>query len=328
MTAALEVRGLSVIYKQGKRSFTALREIDLEIAPNQTVGIVGESGCGKSTLAKTLIGFVEPEKGQVLLDGVDLSRMNRRDRRPYRRRMQMIFQDPQASLNPRQTIGRALETPLAVHGLGDTAQRRTRIAELLSLVGLPEAYISRYPHELSGGQRQRVGIARALAVSPMLLIADEAVSALDVSIQGQILNLLMDIKQHFGLSLLFISHDLAAVQHVSDRIIVMYLGRIVEIGDRSSMWRKPLHPYTQMLMRASPSADPALARQQRLSYASAGELPSVLDPPSGCAFHPRCPYATDICRQVEPELKQYEAGRLSACHHASLEAPTPDAHHD
>lgn len=328
MTApVVEARNISVAFTHRDLPFTVLNDVSMTAGENETVGIVGESGCGKSTLAKALIGLVDLSAGEVLLDGVKVSHLDRRNRRPFRRQIQMIFQDPHASLNPRLTVGKSIETPLTVHGMGTGREREAEVKRLLDLVGLHRSHAGRYPHELSGGQRQRVGIARALAVKPRVLVADEAVSALDVSIQGQILNLLMTLKNEFSLALVFISHDLAAVQHVSDRVVVMYLGRIVEEGSRAKIWLRPQHPYTRLLLEAAPVADPDLARKQRPTTAPDGEVPSVFAPPTGCAFHPRCVFATAKCAVVAPSLRPLGDGVRVACHHAPIIETAPSRQH-
>lgn len=292
----------------------AVSDVSFTIGYGETVGLVGESGCGKSTLGKTLIRLLDPDAGAIRLEGVDIARMSRRELRPYRPVMQMIFQDPYASLNPRNTVGRSIGESLDLHGHGTPAERRERVEWLADKVGLPRDALRRYPHEFSGGQRQRIGIARALALNPKLIICDEPVSALDLSIQAQVLNLLVDIQQEFGLSYLFISHDLSVVEYISDRIIVMYLGKIVEVAGRSSLWARPLHPYTQALIGALPPADPDAARTKP-RVAIQGDAPNPAAPPPGCRFHTRCAYATDECRMSEPPLRPLAGGeRLVACH--------------
>jgi oligopeptide transport system ATP-binding protein len=293
----------------------ALDDVSFEIAKGETLALVGESGCGKSTLGKTLMRLYEPSSGEIRLQGQDISQLSRREMRPFRRDMQKIFQDPYSSLNPRATVGRILEEPLIIHGVGDAAARKQRVAWLMDRVGLRPELGSRLPHEFSGGQRQRIGIARALALQPQLIICDEPVSALDVSVRAQVINLLADLKREFSLSYLFISHDLSVVRHVADRIVVMYLGRVVEVGDRRSLWVQPLHPYTRALLAAAPQPNPEAARNRK-RYLLQGDIPSPLNPPSGCRFRTRCPHATELCAQKVPELRHFAPGQQVACHHA------------
>ena len=302
----------SGIFQRAKQSCKAVDGVDIHIQPGETLGLVGESGCGKSTLGKTLARLYKPTAGTICFDGQEISGLTRRQLQPYRREIQMIFQDPYESLNPRQTVGAILEEPFAIHNLGSRAERRKNVAELLEKVGLPEAARNRFPFEFSGGQRQRIGIARALALKPRLIICDEAVSALDVSIQSQILNLLLDLQKELGLAYLFISHDLAVVKHVSDRIAIMYLGRIVETGDAETLYRSPAHPYTQALLSAIPVPDPLHKSQRQLLE---GDVPSPIHPPPGCHFHTRCPHAEDRCRAETPHLRQASSTAHSkACH--------------
>ena len=290
----------------------ALDGVTLEVAAGETLGLVGESGCGKSTLGKTLVRLYEPDAGHVELMGVDISHLGPRALRPLRRQMQMIFQDPFASLNPRSTVARILEEPMLVHGGAGRAERRERVAALMQRVGLRPEHGARLPHEFSGGQRQRIGIARALALSPKVVICDEPVSALDVSVRAQVLNLLADLRDEMGLAYLFISHDLSVVRHVADRIAVMYLGRIVESGPAAVLWSGPLHPYTAALLSAVPSTSPTHRRTRLLLD---GDLPSPLDPPSGCRFRTRCPRATSVCAAEVPSMRRHAPGHLAACHH-------------
>lgn len=311
----LSVSDLRTIYRSGSTPVHAVDGVSFDIAPGETVGLVGESGCGKSTLGKTILRLVEPSAGRVTFDGTDLTKLPDQHLRAYRRRLQMVFQDPFASLNPRQTIGDILGAPLDVHRAGSRSERRQRVGEILSQVGLPEDSASRYPHEFSGGQRQRIGIARALILGPDLIICDEPVSALDLSVQAQVLNLLADIKRRLNLSLLFISHDLSVVRYLSDRILVMYLGRIVESGSHEQIWNNPLHPYTRALIDAVP--DPA---RRRYAAPLPGDLPDPRSAGRGCRFQPRCPLATELCAQQDPELRKSPSGQSVACHHADLQA--------
>ncbi len=311
--ALLSVSDLKTSYVSGGNVVHAVDGVSLDIHAGETVGLVGESGCGKSTLGKTILRLVEPRSGGIVFDGTDLGSLSGRRLRAYRRRLQMVFQDPFASLNPRHTIGDILTAPLKVHGLGRSDERRRRVEDMLGRVGLPPSAASRYPHEFSGGQRQRLGIARALILGPELVICDEPVSALDLSIQAQILNLLAAMKREFKLSLLFISHDLSVIRYFADRVLVMYLGRIVETGTYRQIWQRPLHPYTRALIDAVP--DPT---RRRYAAPLAGDLPNAGDVTGGCRFQPRCPLATSICEQQDPPLRQAGDGRTVACHHADL----------
>lgn len=292
----------------------AVDGVSLTICEGETLGLVGESGCGKSTLSRTILQLTTPTSGSVRFAGEELVGRTRRQLRPVRRQMQMIFQDPYASLNPRKRVGQIIGEPMELHSLASGRDVGARVSDLLDRVGLRPEHANRFPHEFSGGQRQRIGIARALALRPKLIIADEPVSALDVSVQAQIINLLKDLQDEFGLSYLFVAHDLGVVRHVSDRVAVMYLGRIVESADAADLYQHPLHPYSNALLSAVPIPDPKLnARRQRLVLE--GDVPSPIDPPSGCHFHTRCPWTTDVCRTDDPELRALESDHVAACHH-------------
>ena len=294
-----------------RRFNRAVDGVSLQIGSGETLGLVGESGCGKSTLGRCIARLYNPTSGSIRFQDEEIARLRGRALRPFRRHIQMVFQDPMESLNARHTVGDILAEPLIVQKVGDGASREQRVRELLNTVGLPERSRTRYPFEFSGGQRQRIGIARAIALKPQLVICDEPVSALDVSIQSQILNLLNDLQREFGLAYLFIAHDLAVVKHVSDRIAIMYLGKIVEAGAGEDIYRAPLHPYTQSLIRAIPVPDPHRRSKREVL---GGDVPSPIDPPSGCAFHPRCPMAVDRCRHEAPALKTTAGGQRVACH--------------
>jgi oligopeptide transport system ATP-binding protein len=315
----LEVQHLKVHYPVQRQGFCgppsavkAVDDVSLTVEAGEAVGLVGESGCGKSTLGKAVIRLVEPTGGRIVFDGLDITRAGASELRPLRRRFQMVFQDPFNSLDPRMTVGQSIAEALVIHRLGATAAaRKTRVGELLHSVGLDADMAGRYPHQFSGGQRQRVGIARALAVEPQLIVCDEPVSALDVSVQAQVVNLLRDIQRDQGLAYLFISHDLAVVEHLCQRIVVMYLGRVVESGPARSVCQDPKHPYTQVLLSAVPAVHPSAKRSRILLQ---GDAPSPIHPPSGCPFHPRCPVAEPRCRLERPEIRITGDGREVACH--------------
>jgi oligopeptide/dipeptide ABC transporter ATP-binding protein len=318
VTPLVEVRDLRKHYPVGGALFAraagwvrAVDGVTFAIQAGETLGLVGESGCGKTTLGRLMLRLIEPTTGDVRFEGRSLLGLRPRELRALRRRMQIIFQDPYGSLNPRMRVGSIVGEGLAIHRLGSRAERRDRVRELLELVGLPSDAAGRYPHEFSGGQRQRVGIARALAVEPRFIVADEAVSALDVSIQAQIINLLQDLRERLGLTMLFIAHDLRVVEHVSDRVAIMYLGHIVEMAPRDEIYRNPRHPYTRALLSAVPVPDPRRgARRTTLG----GDVPSPMNPPPGCAFHPRCPSAETVCRSVTPALETGRRDHAVACH--------------
>jgi oligopeptide/dipeptide ABC transporter ATP-binding protein len=317
----LAVRNLKKYFGQHERPVRAVDDVSFEIAKGEVLGLVGESGSGKTTIGRALLKLIEPSAGELWFEGADLAPLSSRAMRPYRRRLQIIFQDPYASLNPRQRVGDTLSEAMATHDLHRGGARAARIAELLSLVGLAPEHAQRFPHEFSGGQRQRIGIARALAVEPQFIVADEPVSALDVSIQAQVINLLSDLQREFGLSYLFVAHDLAVVEHISHRVAVMYLGRIVELAPTRALFDNPLHPYTEALLAAVPVPDPSVPRKRLIL---SGDVPSPIKVPAGCRFHTRCPYAFDRCRVEEPELKEPLSGHQVACHlrEAPLLAPS------
>ncbi|HET7157054.1 MAG TPA: oligopeptide/dipeptide ABC transporter ATP-binding protein [Hyphomicrobiaceae bacterium] len=303
-----------VVIQRQVATVKAVDGVSFALKRGDTLGLVGESGCGKSTTGLAVLRMLTPTAGRILFEGRDITRYDKDRMRPVRRRMQMVYQDPYGSLNPRMRVRDIIGEPLEVHGLAsDQAAYRARVEELVAMVGLLPDMAERYPHEFSGGQRQRIGIARALALEPSLLICDEPVSALDVSIQAQVVNLFMDLQERLQLTYIFIAHDLAVVRHISDRIAVMYLGRIVEISGRDDLYKAPLHPYTEALLAAIPVADPEVEARRPRTIVT-GEVPSALRPPSGCRFHPRCPKAMAVCKTVDPPLKQLDAGRSVACH--------------
>jgi oligopeptide transport system ATP-binding protein len=320
--ALLEVRGLKMYFPITRGFFQrrvgdikAVDEVSFAIYRGETLGLVGESGCGKTTTGRAILQLYPITDGQVRLDGIDLRRLDNEQMRRMRRRMQMIFQDPYASLNPRATVGGIIETPLRIHGIGTPGERRERVRELLDLVGMNPGFVDRYPHEFSGGQRQRVGIARALAVNPDFIVCDEPIAALDVSIQAQVVNLLQELQARLGLTYLFIAHDLSMVRHLCDRVAVMYLGKIVELTTSIALYASPRHPYTQALISAVPVPNPRLERQ-RQRIVLAGDLPSPADPPPGCVFNTRCPVAQSLCRQTAPEYREVAPNHWTACHFA------------
>jgi len=308
----VRVRGL-VKHFPVEGSDDVVRAVDgvtFEIFRGETLGLVGESGCGKSTVGRCLLRLIEPTAGEILFDGRDVRTLGRRELRELRQQMQIIFQDPYASLNPRMSVRDIVSEPLVIHGIGNREERRERVAELLRKVGLDPDYMNRYPHEFSGGQRQRIGVARALALNPKLIVADEPVSALDVSVQAQVVNLLQDLQGEFGLTYLFISHGLAVVEHISTRVAVMYLGRIVEVASAAELYARPLHPYTQALLSAIPIPDPTRKRERIVLE---GDVPTPVNPPSGCRFRTRCPIAIAECAEIDPDLREITPGHTAAC---------------
>ncbi len=317
----LTVRGLKmhfpitrgIIFQRQVGAIKAVDGLDFTMYKGETLGLVGESGCGKSTTGRAILQLYRPTEGSVNFEGVELTQTRGEELRKMRRRMQMIFQDPYASLNPRMTVGSIIGEPLEVHGIGaNKRERQERVQELLKTVGLNPYFVNRYPHEFSGGQRQRIGVARALAVNPAFIVCDEPISALDVSIQAQIINLLEDLQEELGLTYLFIAHDLSVVRHISDRIAVMYLGKIVELADRDDLYENPMHPYTQALLSAVPIPDPQI-EMHRKRIILEGDVPSPANPPKGCNFSTRCPRVMDICREQEPPFKEYSPGHHTAC---------------
>ena len=313
MSALLDVRNLVMHFRVGGGQVArAVDGVSFSIAKGETLGLVGESGCGKTTVGRSIIRLYDPTAGSIVFDGTDLAHLSQREMLPFRRRMQMIFQDPYASLNPRMTVGDIVMEPMTIHSLHAPKERSDRARELLRVVGLNSEHANRYPHEFSGGQRQRIGIARSLAASPEFIVCDEPISALDVSIQAQIVNTLEDLQKEFGLTYLFIAHDLSMVKHISDRIAVMYLGTMVEIAGSNELYTRPLHHYTEALLSAIPIPDPDRA-DARKRIPLEGEIPNPIDPPSGCKFHTRCRYAESRCREVVPELTDRGNGHFSAC---------------
>lgn len=320
MTPLLEIKGLTKDYPLPRKGFRkqggalrAVNGIDLSVAPGETLGIVGESGCGKSTLGLMTARLLEPTSGQILFEGNDLMKLEGEALRKARRDLQFVFQDPYSSLNPRMKVSEIIAEPMQIHGLYKGAELTKEVHRLMNIVGLSQQQANRFPHEFSGGQRQRIGIARALSLNPKLIICDEPISALDVSIQAQILNLLKDLQDEFKLTYMFISHGLPSIRFISDRIAVMYLGRVVELAPRAQIFASPKHPYTEALLQAVPIPDPALRKKQRTILK--GELPNPADPPKGCAFHTRCPYATERCKLEAPPLQEVAANQWAACHY-------------
>jgi oligopeptide/dipeptide ABC transporter ATP-binding protein len=307
------VRGGNFVHRRGQ--VHAVDDVSFALLDGETLGLVGESGCGKTTLARCIVRLLRPTSGRLSFRGDDLTTLGARAMRPYREDIQIVFQDPQASLNPRKRVGQIVGAGLRLNAMQrDKAEREGRVKALLAQVGLNPEHINRFPHEFSGGQRQRVGIARALATEPRLIVLDEPVSALDVSIQAQVINLLDDLQDELHLSYIFVAHDLSVVRHVSDRIAVMYLGKIVELSSSEELYSNPIHPYTHNLLSSIPIPDPELSRN-RVRNIPTGELPSPIDPPPGCRFNTRCKFATDVCREVEPPLTMYQGGHQAACHH-------------
>ncbi|WP_408954974.1 ABC transporter ATP-binding protein [Natroniella sp. ANB-PHB2] len=316
--AILEVKNLKKhfpvkggIFNRQQEVVKAVDGLNFNVKKGETLGLVGESGCGKSTTGRTLLRLLNATEGQVLFEGQDIHSLNKKELRSLRREMQMIFQDPYASLNPRMKVEDIIGEPLEIHGLAKGREKKRRVKELLEKVGLVPEYVSRYPHEFSGGQRQRIGIARALAVDPKVIVCDEPVSALDVSVQAQVVNLMKDLQEKLELTYVFIAHDLSVVRHISDRVAVMYLGRMVELTDKNKLYEDPKHPYTKALLSAIPVADPEVKREKIILE---GDVPSPINPPSGCTFHTRCPFAKDLCKRETPEFVEKEEEHFVACH--------------
>ncbi|MGL4392216.1 MAG: ABC transporter ATP-binding protein [Fusobacteriaceae bacterium] len=301
------------LFSKEKRILKAVDGVSLEIKKGETLGLVGESGCGKTTLGRTLIKLYEPTSGEIIYNGQSLTHLSFKEMLPFRKKIQMIFQDPYASLNPRQTIGDIVGEPMRIHELYHESEIPNKVLEILELVGLDSSHMSRYPHEFSGGQRQRVGIARALAVNPEFIVCDEPISALDVSIQAQIVNMLEELQEKLGLTYLFIAHDLSMVRHISNRVGIMYLGRLVELSTSDEIYNNPLHPYTKALLSAIPIPDPDMS-EKRKRIILEGDIPTPINPPPGCRFKSRCPYAMDVCQSIDPELKEISSGHKVACH--------------
>ncbi|MDD3539053.1 MAG: ABC transporter ATP-binding protein [Atribacterota bacterium] len=320
MNKLIEVKNLRKWFQVGKglsgkrEVLRAVDDISFFINRKEVLGLVGESGCGKTTCGKMLLRIIDPTSGSIFFDNEEITHLNKSEMRPFRRRMMIIYQDPYGSLDPRMRIGEAISEPLAVHNIGTPKEREERVIQLMEKVGLSADQINRYPHEFSGGQRQRIGIARALATNPEFIVADESVSALDVSIQAQIINLLKELQEEFGLTLLFVAHDLSVVKHISDRVAVMYLGKIVEMGEKKYLFRDPKHPYTQALLSAIPIPDPKQRKQQEIIM---GDVPSPINPPKGCRFHTRCPEVSDICKIEEPPLTEIKPNYFVVCHKVS-----------
>jgi len=302
-----------ILFQRKVGAVQAVDGVSFQVTKGETLGLVGESGCGKSTAGRAILQLYKPTGGSVTFQGKDLTKLDGGDMRKMRRHLQMIFQDPYASLNPRMTVGSIISEPMQIHNLVPKKQRNERVQELLQTVGLNPYFANRYPHEFSGGQRQRIGVARALAANPAFIVADEPVSALDVSIQAQIINLLEELQEQFGLTYLFIAHDLSVVRHISDRVAVMYLGKFMELADRNSIYDDPLHPYTKALLSAVPVPDPTIEKKRERIILT-GDVPSPINPPSGCHFHTRCPYAMDVCKKIEPRFVDQGGGHFVACH--------------
>lgn len=318
MTELLKVEGLKKFFpinggvlSRQIGEVKAVNDISFHVKKGETLGIVGESGCGKSTTGRLLMRLIDPTEGSIVFEDKEIMSMSKKQLRQVRRDIQMVFQDPYASLNPRHSVQQILEEPLIVHGIGNKKERANRVAEMIDVVGLSSYHLKRYPHQFSGGQRQRIGIARALMTKPKLIIADEPVSALDVSIQAQVLNLLKDIQKEFGLTYIFIAHDLGVVRHISDRVGVMYLGKMVELSGSEELYEHPLHPYTQALLSSVPIPDPDIKRE---SIILTGDIPSASNPPSGCAFHTRCQHAMEVCKTINPVYQEIKADHYAACH--------------